>query len=178
MSHYEAVERSRVAPVANLKVVECDPTGNYELGTLEAGWIVVAARYGEDGARARVLITVVVWPDHHVKFQTLDIRLSPLVDSTVSSLVPVSLYIDCANDDPERRCDHVPVAMQTLDGFRGSSQGARAFTGVARVPSGFVDGFIVTLPAIFDGSSRIDTKPLRFERRPGPPKKAGLSGCY
>ncbi len=175
-SHYEAVDRAHVAPVANLKVVECDPTGNYELGALGAAWIVVNARYPE--GRTRVLISVVVWPAHQVRFQTLDIRLTSLADSTVSSVVPVVFYMDCGygGDDPERYCDRVPAARQTLDGPLSSSLGTAAFGGVAHVPPEFVDGFLVTLPDVFDGTSRIDTKPLKFERRPGPLKSWGR--CY
>lgn len=173
--HYEAVDRPRVVPVVNRKVIECNPNENYELGTLDATWMVVSARYEE--GRARVLVSLVVWPVHHVRFQTLDVRLTSLADATVSALVPVTLYIDCGYDDPERHCDRVPVAMQTLDGPVSSSQDVAAFDGVAHIPPEFLDGFLVTLPDVFDGTSRVAAKPLRFERRPGVLPSQGWRAC-
>ena len=171
--YYQAVDRPCVAPIANSKVFENHPTRLYELGTWRASWIAVHARYQE--GRARVLLTVVVWPGHHVAFRKLNIRLTALADSTVNAVVPVTFYMECGygGDEPDRYCDHVPAAMQTLDGPRSSSQSVAAFAGVAEVPPEFVDGFLVALSDVSDGTSRIESGPLRFEHRPEPWKGSG-----
>jgi len=173
-TYYEAVDRPRVASATNGNVIACPPIGGYGLGTIGAARLLVDAGYAE--GRARVDLVVFVWALHQLTFKASEIQLTSLSDPTIRSFAPFTFYVDCKHAEPERYCPRVPPEVHTLGGPPNSSQITASFIGIADVPSEFVSGFIVTLPDIFEGTSRIDTKPLKFQRRTGVLLR-GLGGC-
>ncbi len=171
-TYYEAVDRQRVAAGTEGNLFPCPPIGGYGFEQIW-GEMVVRAVYDQD--RVRVELNVVVSRPHQVTFETREVQLTSLENPQLTSSIPLSFYVDCQRGDPEHDCPRLPAEARTLTGG-DKSRAISRFIGVVSVPPQFVNGFLVTLPPVFDGASRIDIKPLKYQLRRGV-VLGGLGGC-
>jgi hypothetical protein len=171
-TYYEAVDRQRLAAGTEGNLFPCPPIGGYGFQQVWGGMSVMAV-YGQD--RVRVELHVVVSHSHQLTFETREVQLTSLEDPQVTSSIPLSFYVECPRGDPERDCPRLPAEVRTLTGG-DKSQAISRFIGVVSVPPQFVSGFLVTLPPVFDGTNRIDIKPLKYQLRSGV-VLGGLGGC-
>jgi len=163
-TYYEAVDKPWSAVATQGNLAKCPPQ-MYGLGDIGATRIVLAA--DDYGGSARVSLHVFVWRQHQLTFPTSGIRLTSLSDTRVQWSAPIRFYVACPSAKVERTCPRVPAEAPTLLGPAGTSSrsSTTAFVGFADVPPELLDGFLVELPDVFDGLSKLDVKPLRFKRR-------------
>ena len=171
-TYYEAVDRQRVAAGTEGNLFPCPPIGGYGIYQVW-GDINVVARYDQD--RVRVELNINVVRPHQVTFEAREVQLTSLEDPQLTSSIPISLYVDCPRGDTERDCPRLSADARTLTGG-DQSRAISTFKGFVHVPPQFVNGFVVTLPPVFDGASRIDIKPLKYQLRRGV-VLAGPGGC-
>ena len=169
--YYEAVDRQRVPAATEGNLFPCPPIGGYGFEQVWGGMSVMAA-YDRD--RARVELNVVVSRPHQVTFETREAQLTSLVNAQVTSSVPLTFYVNCQRGDPEHDCPRLPAEAPLTGGDKSGA--ISRFIGVISVPPQFVDGFVLSLPPVFDGASRVDIKPLKYQLRRGV-ILAGLDGC-
>ena len=174
-ARYEAVDRPRVASATNGNLLACPPINGYWQGSLDAALNVNAY---VDSRQARVEVLAYVYNSHRLTFKTFELQLVSLSTPTIRSLIPVAFYRNCKGSKSDRSCPRENPEDHTLSEPAGSdSLHAQAqFIGFADVPPELADGFQVTLPEIFDRTVRVDTKPLKFQRR-NDVLLRGLGGC-
>ena len=170
---YEAVDRPRVAAGTEGNLFSCPPIGGYGLGSVGAVRILVDGVY--DHGLARVELRVYIWRSHQVAFEAQELHVISLEHPEVTTSLPLAFYENCRPEEVERFCRRLAADVRTLTGS-DSPRRTSDFIAVANVPSEFVNGFLLTLPAIVDGTSRIGDKTLRFELRTMTLTR-GLGGC-
>ena len=166
-TYYEAVDKPWSAVATEGNLAKCPPQ-MYGLGDIGATRIALAA--GDYGGSVRVSLHVYIWRQHQLTFPASGIRLTSLSDPRVQSSAPISFYVACPSATVatvERTCPRVPAEPPTLLGPAGTSprSSTTRFIGFADVPPELLDGFLVELPDVFDGPSKLDVKPLKFKRR-------------
>jgi hypothetical protein len=174
-TYYVAIDKSRMAAATDENVLPCPPITGYQLGVHGA---YLSVNTHDDSGKAHIEVLVYIAQPHQLTFETFELQLSSLSDPTTRSSVPLAFYRFCSWIEPARHC---PLENPTDRTLRdpvgvGSSLSEPKLIGIANVPPELVDGFQVTFPAIVDGATTVDTKPLRFRRHTGV-LLTGLGGC-
>jgi hypothetical protein len=173
-TYYEAVDKPRVAAGTNGNLFPCPPLEGYGVGQIGAVRIVVYPGY--DQGRARIKLLMSVWPAHTLTFETAEVQLTSLDSLRVTTSVPLTFYMECPEPQADRYCLPMAPQVRTLKASDKPSPFPTSFTAVGYVPPAFEQGFLVTLPSVFDGNSRIESRALKFELRTGVLSR-GLGGC-
>jgi hypothetical protein len=174
-TYYESIDRPRVAAATQGNLLPCPAIDGYGVGFRNT---TTRLHVSADpvGARARIDIFVPVMPLHQITFQTLNIQLTSLSDPAAASSAPLTFYIYCNYGEHERNCPRIPSEVHTLEAPATASSFPAKYVGIVDVPPELASGFIVILPDIYDGSSKLEAVPLRFLRRNGVVLR-GEGGC-
>jgi hypothetical protein len=121
---------------------------------------MVSPTYKDD--RARIEVGLWIKPGHQATSESWNMRLTSLVDPEIQ----VSILLDFSVDCTERRVKYCPLPSQPKT-LLGPERALPGFAFLARVviPPEFVGGFLLELPEVSDGSSKLEAKPLKFELR-------------
>jgi hypothetical protein len=175
-TYYEAVDKPWSKGTYNGSLTNCPPRG-YGVDSersVDSGpgytHIFVTAGYGHGTRGGQVGVDIWVAGNHQLKFPSWDLRLRSLADPQTEVAIPLSFKVDCT---PPRGGSvtycAIPAEPKILFGGGFGSTGhprSNTFQAAVDVPPEFENGFFVVLPEMFDdGTSRIDSKPLRFELR-------------
>ena len=161
---YDAVEAPWSKGGYNGSLTDCPPRG-YGVGEYPTH-MMVGAGYGHPGN----VVSISVWVsgDHQLKFLSWDLRLRSLADSQIEVTLPLVFGIDCTHPGGNVTYCAIPQDPKILLGggvYPNGRPRTNAFEANVSIPPELVDGFYVLLPEMLDGSSPIDSKPLRFELR-------------
>ncbi len=161
---YDAVDLPWSKGTYNGSLTDCPPRG-YGVGDYPTH-MMVGAGHGHPGN----LVGMDAWVagDHQLRFVSWELRLKSLTDARVEVALPLSFGIDCTPRGGN--LTYCPTAQDPKILFGGGvypngRPRTNSFQAIVNIPPEFESGFYVVLPELFDDSSRIDTKPLRFELR-------------
>jgi hypothetical protein len=160
-SYYEAVNRPWTQGGRNGAVGNCPPM--YDSARVDGTAFMVTPNYKE----GRVQIEVDTWISrgHQATFESWNMRVTSLADAKIQVSIPLAFSADCSDNFHSKYCP-VPSEPRILVGPESESRRSDShFRARADLPPEFVGGFLLELPEVSDGPSKLEAKPLKFELR-------------
>jgi len=92
-------------------------------------------------------------------------RVTSLADAKIQASIPLVFSADCSDNFHSKDCP-IPSEPRILVGPEGESRRSDShFQARADLPPESVGGFLLELPEVSDGPSKLEPKPLKFELR-------------
>jgi hypothetical protein len=142
-------------------VANCPPM--YDGARVDGITFMVTPNY-EDG-HVQVDVLASITRGHLASFASWNMRVTSLADPKIQASIPLAFSAYCGDNFHSKYC---PVALEpkTLAGPQGESPKTDSqFLARPNLPAEFTDGFLLELPEVFDGASKLEPKPLKFELR-------------
>jgi len=135
----------------------------YDSARVGGTWFMVTPNY--KGGRAEIQVEMRIKRGHQATFESWNMRVTSLADPKIQMTVPLVFSLDCSDNFHTRYCP-LPSEPRVLVGPESDSQRSDShFQARADLPPEFVSGFLLELPEVSDGPSKLEAKPLKFELR-------------
>jgi hypothetical protein len=160
-TYYEAVNRSWTQGGGNGAVGNCPPM--YESARVGGTAFMVTPDY--KAGRAQIQVEMWIARGHQATFESWNMRVTSLADPKIQVSIPLSFSEDCSDNFHSRYCP-LPSEPRIRVGPESDSQRSDShFRARADLPPEFVGRFLLELPEVSDGPSKLEAKPLKFELR-------------